>query len=247
MQELNLSTGGHPLRIDDILHLQSGIIDALKGICEGLGLGNSTYFLSGCNVSVNILLAQQTVSPGYIYHNGKIYPLDTPVTVPLSLLPGQVAYWYIEQQVLSPSPVTYQDGNLRDVHIRERFNAAIGPSLPPGAIPFGQIRHLKQVMGIIPQQGIIMYSGPTTDFTSTGLGKFGTRADGWALCNGNTFSLIGGGNVTTPDLRGKFIIGYDPSAGPSYNNIGDTGSTNITVGSGSGAQYYALAYIMRLY
>ncbi len=65
--------------------------------------------------------------------------------------------------------------------------------------------------GTIPVGGIIMWSGTTAP-------------DGWALCNGAN---------GTPDLRGRFVVGYDPgkSSGPytatdlteNYGNIGNKG------------------------
>jgi microcystin-dependent protein len=221
MKRLDLYTGGHPLRLDDITHLQSGIIDVLKGICDGIGLGVGTYILSGCNITDSG--TQTTVSPGYIYHNGIIYPFDG-ITYNNAITPGFIRYWFIEQQVLSPSPVTYQDGNTQNVHIRERFNIGYSNTPPPNYILFQQIRRLRQVVGITPQYGIIMYSGLVSNFTTNGLGKSGTPVDGWALCNGNTFSLVGGGTVTTPDLRGRFIVGYH-NTDTDYNTIGNVGGS----------------------
>lgn len=56
--------------------------------------------------------------------------------------------------------------------------------------------------GPIPKGGIIMWSGDTADIP-----------DGWALCDGEN---------GTPDLRARFIVGYDDRiAGlPSYGDIG---------------------------
>ena len=66
--------------------------------------------------------------------------------------------------------------------------------------------------GTIPVGGIIMWSGdPSTNFTPSGIGI--GDLDGWVLCNGNSGS---------PDLQGKFIVGYD-RGNAQYNNIGNTG------------------------
>ena len=54
--------------------------------------------------------------------------------------------------------------------------------------------------GIIPKGGIIMWSGATPP-------------DGWAICNGEN---------NTPDLRGRFIVGYDPHD-TDYNDTKKTG------------------------
>jgi cytoskeletal protein CcmA (bactofilin family) len=67
--------------------------------------------------------------------------------------------------------------------------------------------------GITPVGGIMMWSGSTADFDASGNGKTNTKMDGWALCN----SANG-----TPDLRGRFIVGYNPYDG-DYNSTGKTG------------------------
>lgn len=53
---------------------------------------------------------------------------------------------------------------------------------------------------LTPKGAIVMWSGTTPP-------------TGWALCDGTK---------GTPDLRGRFIVGYDPSDG-DYNKIGDDG------------------------
>jgi microcystin-dependent protein len=65
----------------------------------------------------------------------------------------------------------------------------------------------------MPIGGIIMWSGDPTSLPV-----------GWYLCNGQTV-----GPTVTPDLRGRFIVGYDPRSSPpsysstQYSNIGNTG------------------------
>jgi microcystin-dependent protein len=59
--------------------------------------------------------------------------------------------------------------------------------------------------GIIPIGGIIMWSGATTP------------PSGWSLCDGTN---------GTPDLRGKFIVGYS-TADADYNSIGKTGGEKL--------------------
>lgn len=65
--------------------------------------------------------------------------------------------------------------------------------------------------GVVPEGGIIMYSGSLSDFTN-GLGDAGTQFEGWALCDGRN---------GTPDLRGRFIVGKTNTDG---NNYGYTNS-----------------------
>ena len=63
--------------------------------------------------------------------------------------------------------------------------------------------------GITPIGGIIMWSGSANEVP-----------DGWALCNGETVN-----GKPTPDLRGRFIVGYDPNDS-SYNAIGKKGGAD---------------------
>ena len=67
---------------------------------------------------------------------------------------------------------------------------------------------------LLPQGAIIMWSG-------------NTAPDGWALCDGGSHPKEdGSGNVTVPNLKGRFIVGYDPS-NADYNTIGNRGGSNI--------------------
>ena len=60
--------------------------------------------------------------------------------------------------------------------------------------------------GITPVGGIIMWSGSPADVP-----------DGWALCDGRTSN-----GRTTPNLSGKFVVGYS-SSDSDYNPVGKTG------------------------
>jgi len=53
---------------------------------------------------------------------------------------------------------------------------------------------------------------------------------GWALCDGNN---------STPDLRGKIVIGAGGALSP-----GDTATTNLA--TDGGIAYHALCYIMKV-
>ncbi len=66
-----------------------------------------------------------------------------------------------------------------------------------------QGRNNSEWLGLgIPTGAIIMWSGSVSSIPV-----------GWALCNGSS---------GTPDLRGRFIVGYNPND-PDYNSIGDNG------------------------
>lgn len=217
MQKLELTTGGHPFQIDDINVLQDGIIDALKGVVNGLGANNQSFILQGVvdGVSPGIYTS------GYIYYNGEVYPVDSHATAIILGL-GHQYYWQIEEQVISPSPVTYQDSSSQNVHIRRRMKMIEAAPTPANAVLVSSVVRLNQILGLTPKQGIIMYSGSLSNFDTNGKGKLNTQLDGWALANGNTYGLPGGGTLTTPDLRSKFIVGYS-AIESDYNAIGNTG------------------------
>lgn len=75
----------------------------------------------------------------------------------------------------------------------------------------GSINIASSGPGMIPAGGIIMWSGAATAIPS-----------GWALCNGTN---------GTPDLRGKFILGYDNRTGANVGNtlLGTGGSSTVTL------------------
>ena len=60
--------------------------------------------------------------------------------------------------------------------------------------------------GTTPIGGIIMWSGQAKDIP-----------DGWALCDGSWSN-----GRQTPNLKGRFIVGYDPGDG-DYNSVGRAG------------------------
>lgn len=63
---------------------------------------------------------------------------------------------------------------------------------------------------LMPQGAIIMWSG-------------NTAPDGWALCDGGSYAKVdGSGNVTVPNLQGRFVVGYD-AGDADYNSVGDNG------------------------
>lgn len=71
--------------------------------------------------------------------------------------------------------------------------------------------------GIIPAGGIIMWSGTTAPV-------------GWHLCNGEK---------GTPNLKGQFIVGYDPEDG-DYNNPGNRSTGGVNEGTKGGERKHAL-------
>jgi microcystin-dependent protein len=85
---------------------------------------------------------------------------------------------------------------------------------------------------LVPQGLISMWSGTTIP-------------GGWALCDGGSYAKIdGSGNVATPDLRERFIVGAGTNAGAIFINdnsaiVQNTNNNNGSV-TGSGSTVYSV-------
>jgi hypothetical protein len=143
-----------------------------------------------------------------------------------------------EDLTLSTDPLTQQEvnaGNLK-ILLPNNQNLFVGADETVMLVQFSDGWKVVAIPAKLqtpvtnpPVGGIMMWSGSYTGtFDSTGLG-IGDLV-GWALCNGNN---------TTPDLRGRFVVGainqvpssgapnlapeVDPSSGNPNYNIGDSG------------------------
>ncbi len=76
----------------------------------------------------------------------------------------------------------------------------------------------------MPKRSIIMWGGDQTDIPA-----------GWALCNGQTFN-----GVVTPDLRGRFILGFNGDAGVASDSTGNRAPVN-TIGNAGGELNHQLS------
>ena len=87
------------------------------------------------------------------------------------------------------------------VHLHDASNITSG-TLGEARLPQDSIdeTEIETGFGVVPSGAILMWSGEKPP-------------SGWALCEGTN---------GTPDLRGRFIVGYDPSD-PDYNDTGNTG------------------------
>lgn len=209
MKKLVTTNGGHPLKLDDINLLQDANIEGVRGILEGLCLGYSAtgVVLNGADFGTSG--PNLTCTAGNIYWNGEVYPVDAQST-PLTMSPGFTRYWQIQQQVLLPSPSTYQDTTVHNVHIKERAVLVAAASLPAKSFTVVNTLRIQQILGS-PKHSIMPYYGPTTHFNGVGDGIYGTPAFGYALCDGGTSTLATGGTFTRPNFMGKVLVGHNPS------------------------------------
>ena len=63
---------------------------------------------------------------------------------------------------------------------------------------------------LMPRGGIIIWSGDAVPAT-------------WALCDGGSYTAVDGTPITTPDLRGRFILGAGQGQGLTARTKGDKG------------------------
>ena len=82
--------------------------------------------------------------------------------------------------------------------------------------------HVNVTNGKIKEEGnALLPTGVIVMFSGT------TAPPGWAICDGSDATKLDGtGDFTTPDLKGRFIVGYD-SGDPDYNTIGEFGGSKI--------------------
>ncbi len=105
--------------------------------------------------------------------------------------------------IVTTSNLMYEDGQEKQV-----FTIRVARCVNVGGFPFSDLRRLstyRNLMDMVVPQGMIsMWSGTVPPA-------------GWALCDG-------GGSPARPDLRGRFIVGYDPGDA-DYDAIGKAGGS----------------------
>lgn len=228
MKKLVTTTGGHPLRLDDVKLLQDatieGTIATVDAICRTYA--TTGVYLSGVNFTVVGL--NTTASAGYIYYQGEIYPVDLQ-TVTVAIGGGLTRYWEIVEEVMAPSPVTYKDTTVHDVHIRRKAVISDLASPPTEGFTLSTVLRIEQIMGS-PKNSIMPYYGPTSHFNGSGDGINGTPVYGYALCDGGTSALVTGGTFVRPNFKGRVLVGYD-SSDANFNGVDGSNIPNETGGA----------------
>lgn len=149
MKKINLTTGGHKFRIDDLQVMQDGLTEGLIDLVKATNIGDvygpvstTAFKLWGADYTINFPSSgTTTIDAGAIYWNGVIYPVDAHTAAQT----GGSAYWIIEQELLPPTAlpnenvptatgVEYQDGTFQDVHIKEKLVLEYHVSPPVGGL-----------------------------------------------------------------------------------------------------------------
>lgn len=105
--------------------------------------------------------------------------------------------------ITSTADLLYEDGQTKQV-----FTTRVARCANAGGFAFSELRRLSSYRSlmdmVVPAGVVLMWSGAVNAIPA-----------GWALCDG-------GGSPARPDLRGRFIVGFDPSD-VDYNAIGKVG------------------------
>ena len=106
----------------------------------------------------------------------------------------------------------FEDGDTNEVHFERYVTFASGT----GSIPWSDFTRLTSIIEmqkrLLPVGMISMWSG-----------AIGSIPTGWQLCDGTN---------GTPNLKGRFIVGYDPDT-VAYDAIGKVGGSNFVTPSGT--------------
>lgn len=225
MKKLDLGYGGHPLKNDDLNLIQSAYTDTFKAI------------VSVFDPSLNIILSGFVISDdgtnisctsGYVSWQGEIYQIDSTTFVKQN---GGQLYLQLVENILPPSPVTYKDQTTHNVHLDRRMKLKYFVQGDTGEYLAAFTR--SSSLGF--KRGMILdYIGnPLTNFDDRGLGI--NDLSGFAVCNGNTFTVSGGIQYIVPDLRGRGRIGASnvPSQDAPIYNAGILSNPSITETGGA--------------
>lgn len=208
MDRLNLFQGGHPFRLDDIKHLQDGVELNWLQYLIAVGRGNP-FVLWGAELSV--VGPDTLVTDGAIILNGEIIPVEAHQITTVA----QTLYWIIEETYSSINPRDYEDATTKNVNALRRGKLAFAATPPLGFLPGDGISFEELSQGGAWQIGDFrMISANLSNFNGSGLG-IGRTWRQWAIANGSN---------GTPDLRGKFIVGFDDND-TDHNAVGKVGGS----------------------
>lgn len=164
----------------------------IQQVAQLAKLGGTDYILDGCTEAAGI------VADGWVVLNGELLPfmggaVGTDVTVVEA----------VEQATYLEDANDDGIGDSKDAYIT-RF-ARFGND-GEYTVTWASLRRINPLIAVqravVPVGGIMMWSG-----------AIGSIPTGWALCDGTN---------GTPNLSGRFIVGYD-AANPSYDTVGNQG------------------------
>jgi hypothetical protein len=150
MKKLALYTGGHNFRIDDLLHMQTGTIESL------MALGRAVRKLFGVNeicldgFSTNLTGSSLFWTQGWFFANDEIFFLPGGSLSTTSSFNPNYLYARVKETYAPPSPVTYQNASVHNVHIVRELEIVYNPSpILPGDFPVSTIKRVENLKTLI--------------------------------------------------------------------------------------------------
>lgn len=141
------------------------------------------------------------VSDGVVYIDGEIYKFVG------GLIQTNVRI------IESITTKVFENGDTNPVHYERYVTFASGT----GSIPWSNFKKPETLLQLSSR---ILPAGTNPQLYS---GSVSNIPAGWNLCDGGTYN-----SIVVPDLRSRFIVGYD-SSDPDYNAIGKIGGAKQVI------------------
>ncbi len=225
MKEIYSEPGGRPLYNDDVLLLQTELSAAIAAQVRAFG---SAMVVQGCEQSAGVTSGNKNIAAGLVYLDGRFQRVDGVSDVALPV--------YVVSAPVADTNRTYKTGTVKPA--LKEYKAQIVTVLPTSGqfitINSNQSQYYYYIVraAALPV-GSIQMTDDVSDFdTVTGLGSGGWI--GWALCDGQN---------GTPDMKGRFVVGFDASSASvpvsqlgqsrNYGAVKNTGGQDgVTLGVG---------------
>ena len=184
--------------------VQEGTRQRFEALLKALTGGTSqVVVLHGCEVTHSGNHYRMTA--GAVYYNGDLY--SVPAFPNTEASGGQVPVFIVDEEFTANA--LHGDNAFRPTFFNKQMKLQMGAPDSGIANHDGVVKVKDKLEGTLtgkenalPARAIIMWSG-----------NINAIPTGWALCDGTR---------GTPNLKGRFVVGYDPSES-DYNQIGNNG------------------------
>lgn len=202
MKKFYPQIGGHDLKLNDFMLMQSAYSESIKGILGSI-TQNGTGILQGVSQTTSFSTSLLEFSAGWIGFNYEVFRFYYS-TLPLFTVGSGTppVFLKIKETIIVPdSPVIYEDTISKNVHyerimVVKYFDFADGDINMVNGIYLSDIAyHNANQKGMVFEFYPSYYGEENDLFNNEGLGV--KRMNGYALCNGLH---------NTPDLRGLFTV-----------------------------------------
>lgn len=170
--------------------------DTLDWMQNAYDIFNQLGYIAG-NKSIisGCVVAGINTGDGYVFLNGELFKFVGGTT--------QATVRILETETSKE----FENGDTNVVHTERYITFASGV----GAINWSDFKRIDSLLNI---QSRILPPGTNPQLYS---GSVASLPEGWNFCDGGTYN-----GFTVPNLKGRFIVGYDP-ADVDYNAIGKVG------------------------